>query len=101
MLVGVLKSPYSNGKTFEVRRDESSSGLLGDANWGISTSTGKVQDMNFALRRLVRDADRVVQGMRPFPKGKLPDVALSEERVAQILNDPRVQAAQTSERETR
>ena len=74
------------GKTFEVRRDESDSGLLGGrGNWGE-----KQTNFNILLGRLVKDEDRVVNGLSPFPVARDPPAPLTEEQVKAVLADPRV-----------
>jgi hypothetical protein len=110
LVLTCLNSPYATGKTFEVRRDESDSGALGQANWGV------VQDLSALLRPLIRDTDRVLNGLPPFPFPADPPAPVTEERVKviitstledsyliiiiillfkEILNDPRVVAAVT------
>ena len=82
----VLNNPHAVGKTFEVRRDESDSGLLGGrGNWGE-----KQTNFNILFRRLVKDEDRVVSGLSPFPVARDPPAPLTEEQVKAVLADPRV-----------
>ena len=125
LIIASLDSPYSAGTTFEVRRDESDSGLFStvDApnNWsGIAptmTASGvEVQNFDSLFKTLVKDENRNVVGMvsfapsapeftpqvqlPPFPVAMDPAQPVSAERVQQILNDPRVQSQQKREDRT-
>jgi len=102
----VVTNPYSAGKTFEVRRDESDSGIIRrsasvDGAEAATGNFGKEQDMFKTFRALVPDNERVVRGLRPFPLAKPPPPPVSEQRTKEILADPRVQAAQARDREAR
>lgn len=131
LTVAALNSPYATDKTFEVRRDESDSGLLSTAtqpnNWGVlegftiaattdttssssssssSNNAEAVQQQDFTplFRSLVLDDERALSTARgislpPFPVANDPPAPESPERVQQILNDPRVQAQQSRDRD--
>ena len=73
LLHEVITSAHAVGKTFEVRRDESDSGLIGSANWGNQQT-----DLPRLLRRLVHDEDRSLAGLAPFPPAQDPPAPLSE-----------------------
>ncbi len=79
----VANSPHAVGKTFEVRRDESDSGLLGnpDSNWG-----NKQLNIPQLLKKLVLDNDRSVNGMPPFPIANEPPLPPTEEQTKVGLN---------------
>eukprot|EP01038_Epipyxis_sp_PR26KG_P004040 gene4040-5781_t len=102
-LVGVvLASPYGTNKTFEVRRDETESGKLPSDQMKVNWPK---QNLHLNLRSLILDADRSLgssyKPLLPFPvAGFPPSEPLSKERVAEILNDPRVVSQQTRERST-
>jgi hypothetical protein len=96
LVTEVLNNPRAVGKTFEVRRDESDSGLLG----GTTGNWGDVQtDFNQLFDRLVPDTDRTVRGLAPFPFAQDPPPPPTPEQTQAILNDPRVVAV--SEREAK
>lgn len=73
----VVETSSSTGKTFEVRRDESDSGLLGNirSNWG-----DKQTNIDQLMRRLISDSDRTVNGLLPFPLAQDPPPPLTEEQ---------------------
>lgn len=90
----VLNNPRAVGKTFEVRRDESDSGLLGgpSGNWGsVQTNFNKLFD------QLVPDSDRTVRGLPPLPFAQDPPLPPTKEQTEAILNDPRVVAVRERE----
>lgn len=92
----VLNNPRAVGKTFEVRRDESDSGLLGNpnSNWGDAQ-----MNFNQLFNQLAVDSDRTVRGLPPFPFAQDPPPPPTQEQTQAILNDPRVVAVR--EREAR
>lgn len=87
-LVKIVESPYSVGKTFEIRRDETDSGVY------LSSDISPDRRLPLQLQRLVRDADRSGGLLPPLPVPREAPGAVSAERKAQILADPRVQAQQ-------
>jgi hypothetical protein len=103
VITEAIDSPFSAGKTFEVRRDQTESGKLsdknGENNWGHRYGSGTAQNFNSLFRGLVLDEDRVVGGggaallspcLPPFPCARPPpSEPLPEQRVQEILNDPR------------
>ncbi|CAN0453091.1 unnamed protein product [Laminaria digitata] len=93
-VAAALGSPYSAGKTFELRRDEA------------EDAQGKVPDFTPLFRGLVRDTDRSLVsaggGASPLPPFAIvqdPPPPVTEERKQEILNDPRVQAQQQATKE--
>ena len=69
-------------KTMEVRRSPNTKGTsMGPANW------------RRLLLSAVADADRQAVGLLPMPSYREPPPPVSEKRKAEILADPRVQAA--------
>ena len=87
-----LLSPYSAGKTFEIRRDETESGRLSTSSSPNNWFGGEIkQDFARLFRSLVLDSDRVLT-LPPFPIAMDPPPPVSPERINEILNDPRVQA---------
>jgi len=94
-----LASPFSVGKTLEIRRDEAA-----DAN--SKAGVGKRErttDMTAIelFQPLVKDKDRAVSGqfnLLPFPEAVDPPAPVSKERAQEILNDPRVKAQQERDR---
>ncbi|CAM9709771.1 unnamed protein product [Scytosiphon promiscuus] len=93
-VAAALSSPYSAGKTFELRRDEA------------EDATGKVPDFAPLFRSLVADVDRSLVSaggaglpLPPFAIVQDPPPPVSEERKQEILNDPRVKAQQQQAKE--
>ncbi|CAM9777506.1 unnamed protein product, partial [Discosporangium mesarthrocarpum] len=82
-VAAALESPYTAGTTFELRRDEAEDG------------SGVAPDFTSLFHSLVADEDRSVASsppLPPFPAAQDPPLPVSEERKAEILNDPRVKA---------
>ena len=76
-----LDSPYAAYKTMELRRDEAEDGR------------NKPTDFAGVFKGLVKDDDRVVSGILPFPEPTDPPGDVSDERKKEVLSDPRVQAS--------
>lgn len=98
-VAAALASPYSAGKTMEIRRDEAA-----DANAmtgvGRRPRTTAVTALEL-FQPLVADKDRAVSGtsgLFPFPEAVDPPQEVSPERAKEILNDPRVKAQQERDR---
>jgi len=98
-VAAALASPYSAGKTMEIRRDEAA-----DANAmtgvGRRPRTTAVTALEL-FQPLVADKDRAVSGtsgLLPFPEAVDPPQEVSPERAKEILNDPRVKAQQDRDR---
>jgi hypothetical protein len=94
-----LASPFSGGKTLEIRRDEAA-----DANSmaGVGKRARTTAMMAIELfQPLVKDKDRAVSGLLnlfPFPEPVDPPAPVSQERAQEILTDPRVKAQQDRDR---
>jgi len=73
VIVFSLNSDTLLGKTFELRRDEAEDSL------GVPTK------MNTIFRSLVKDSNRVEQGLLPFPKVSDPPPPLTKEEINEIL----------------
>ena len=95
LVTNVINNPYATDKTFEVRRDESDSGLLNNenSNWGKSQV-----NYNYLLKKLIKDEDRCIDGLLPFPTAQDPSPPLTPEQIQAILNDPRVKSVQEREK---
>eukprot|EP00899_Mesostigma_viride_P022438 jgi/Mesvir1/3379/Mv05084-RA.2 len=83
VIASVLTSPAAADKTIEVRR---AAGVVKGRGGSGLTVEGQ-------LLRCVQDRDRVKAGMRPFPAWVEPPPPVTEDRLKEILADPRVQAA--------
>jgi hypothetical protein len=101
VILDVMDSPYSVGKTLEVRRREAAPDALAAGPPGSPASTDPVapeicKSTNTMLSRLVKDVDRsLVLGLPAFPPALDPAAPLSEAKTKEILeSDPRVKAAQ-------
>lgn len=85
-LISILSSSYAVRKTFEIRRDD---------NDLIPIVTMKYRNIHQDLKSLIRDDERSIYGLPPFPYAKdIPRPAPSKEEVKEILNDPRVKQVQ-------
>jgi len=80
-IAAALDSPYAAYKTFELRRDEAEDGR------------NKPTDYAEVFKGMVKDSDRVVSGILPFPEPSDPPSDVSDERRKEVLSDPRVQAS--------
>jgi hypothetical protein len=61
--------------------------------WQASDALNRSTDFKALYKGLVKDVDRVVSGLLPFPEAVDPPGEVSPERRAEILADPRVQVS--------
>jgi len=98
-VAAALASPFSVGKTLEIRRDEAAdaNSMAGVGKRERTTSMTAIE----LFQPLVKDKDRAVCGQMnlfPFPEAVDPPAQVSKERAEEILNDPRVRAQQDRDR---
>lgn len=106
VILDILDSPYSVGKTIEVRRREAAPEALAAGPPGTPVSSDPIvpaisKATNTILSRLVKDADRsLVIGLPAFPPALDPSAPLSEEKTKEIIaSDPRIKAAQERDKQ--